>query len=167
MAAHISVSISEPRGAARLGQSDGNSPTVTQSSPHHPQMITRMLSTTINSIQGTYPPYTGGKATHRHEQREQANRGTYNNQTHHKQRSDNGAHTCVGLGTRRALGAHHVKLACFERELQLCWRFTNSMTQIIGTRTDCEWTCWGSGDDRRHICIIINTSHVLVMQRPG
>ena len=38
-----------------------------------------------------------------------------------------------------ALGVHHVKLTCFERELQLYWRFTNSMTQIIGTRTDCEW----------------------------
>jgi hypothetical protein len=34
---------------------------------------------------------------------------------------------------------HHVKLTCFERELQLYWRFTNSMTKIIGTRTDCEW----------------------------
>ncbi len=61
---------------------------------------------------------------------------------------------------------HHVKLTCFERELQLFWRVTNSTTQIIGTRTDCEWP---AGVPRVMIAdtivIIIIVAHVPVMPK--
>ncbi len=82
-------------------------------------------------------------------------------------------HLCVDVGTRRALGVHHVKLTCFERELQLYWRFTNSMTQIIGAhrlRMAC-WLSWGD-DSRTRLCrhrqCITRSCHAkAVLSRPS
>ncbi len=133
-----------------------------RSTSHNHQINTLMSSTTLDSIQRAHTPLmqattriTDTSTENKH------NKAAEQPSTSQTQMRCLSTHLCC-LGTRRALGVHHVKLTCFERELQLYWRFTNSMTQIIGARTDCEWPA--VAPQVIITVVVINISHVTVMQ---